>query len=144
MHVLWLQNTKKMFVFDHSLGTVTLISIPFTSYNALPSLEQYRLSLKIWGTVQNTSKSKKQTNIGFLMLNDHKSALHLEGVTFYKVIRNSNGTETILNLLLFSNCQLEKMRFIHSFDNMFLFSNHNVTHMNASKQYKENRGVRAF
>ena len=34
--------------------------------------------------------------------------------------------------------------YIHSFDNMFLFSNHNVTHMNVSKQYKENRGVRAF
>ena len=27
---------------------------------------------------------------------------------------------------------------------MFLFSNLNVTHMNVSKQYKENRGVRAF
>ena len=27
---------------------------------------------------------------------------------------------------------------------MFLFSNNNVTHMNVSKQYKENRGVRAF
>ena len=54
--------------------------------------------------------------MGYLMLKDHKSALHLEGVTFDKVIRNSNGTETILNFLLFSNCQLETMRFIHSFD----------------------------
>ena len=36
------------------------------------------------------------------------------------------------------------MRFIHSFDNMFLFSNRNVTHMNVSKQYNENRGVRAL
>ena len=27
---------------------------------------------------------------------------------------------------------------------MFLFSNHNVTHMNVSKQYNENRGVRAL
>ena len=36
------------------------------------------------------------------------------------------------------------MRFIHSFDDMFLFSNRNVTHMNVSKQYRENRGVRAF
>ena len=27
---------------------------------------------------------------------------------------------------------------------MFMFSNHNVTHMAVSKQYKENRGVRAF
>ena len=33
--------------FDHSLGTVTLISIPFTSYNAFPSLVHYSLSLKI-------------------------------------------------------------------------------------------------
>ena len=36
-----------MIVFDHSLGTVTLISITFTSYNAFPSLVQYSLSLKI-------------------------------------------------------------------------------------------------
>ena len=27
---------------------------------------------------------------------------------------------------------------------MFLFSNHNVTHMNVSKQYNENGGVRAL
>ena len=78
------------------------------------------------------------------MLKDHKSAMHLERVTFDKVIRNSNETEKILNFLLFYNCQLEIMRFIHSFDNMFLFSNHNVTHMNVSKQYNENRGVRAL
>ena len=78
--------------------------------------------------------------MGFLMLKDHKS----EGVTFDKVVRNSNGTEQFLNFLLFNNCLLEIMRFIHSFDNMFLYSNHNVTHMNVSKQYKENRGVRAF
>ena len=51
------------------------------------------------------------------MLNDHKSAMHLEGVTFDKVIRNSNETEQFLNFLLFYNCQLEIMRFIHSFDN---------------------------
>ena len=82
--------------------------------------------------------------MGFLMLKEHQSAIHLEGVTFDKVIRNSNGTEQILNFLLFNNCQLEIMRFIHSFDNMFLFSNLYVTHMNVSKQYKENRGVRAF
>ena len=78
------------------------------------------------------------------MLKDHKSAMHLEGVTFDKVIRNSNETEQCLNFLLFYNSQLEIMRFIHSFDNMFLFSNHNVTHMNVSKQYNENRGVRAL
>ena len=36
------------------------------------------------------------------------------------------------------------MRFIDSFDNMFLFSNHNVTLINVSKQYNENRGVRAL
>ena len=78
------------------------------------------------------------------MLKDHKSAIHLEGVTFDKVIRNSNKTEQFLNFLLFNNCQLEIMRFIHSFDNMFLFSNHNVTHMNLSKQYNEHRGVRAL
>ena len=78
------------------------------------------------------------------MLKDHKSAMHLEGVTFDKVIRNSNETEQFLNFLLFYNCQLEIMRFIHSFDNMFLFSNHNVRHMNVSKQYNENRGVRAL
>ena len=78
------------------------------------------------------------------MLKDHKSAMHLEGVTFDKVIRYSNETEKFLNFLLFYNCQLEKMRFIHSFDNIFLFSNHNVTHMNVSKQYNENRGVRAL
>ena len=78
------------------------------------------------------------------MLKDHKSAMHLEGVTFDKVFRNSNETEPFLNFLLFYNCQLEIMRFMHSFDNMFLFSNHNVTHMNASKQYNENRGVRAL
>ena len=47
MHVRLLRKTKSMFVFDHSLGTVTLISIPFTSYNAFPSLVQYSLSLKI-------------------------------------------------------------------------------------------------
>ena len=78
------------------------------------------------------------------MLKDHKSAMHLEGVTFDKVIRNSNETEQFLNFLLFYNCQLEIMRFIHSFDNMFLFSYHNVTHMNVSKKYNENRGVRAL
>ena len=78
------------------------------------------------------------------MLKDHKSAMHLEGVTFDKVIRNSNETEQFLNFLLFYNCQLEIMRFIHSFNNMFLFSNHNVTYMNASMQYNENRGVRAL
>ena len=78
------------------------------------------------------------------MLKDHKSAMHLEGVTFDKVIRNSNETEQFLNFLLFYNCQLEIMRVIHSFDKMFLFSNHNVTHMNVSKQYNENRGVRAL
>ena len=78
------------------------------------------------------------------MLKDHKSAMHLEGVTFDKVIRNSNKTEKILNFLLFYKCQLEIMRFIHSFNNMFLFSNHNVTHMNVSKQYNENRSVSAL
>ena len=78
------------------------------------------------------------------MLKDHKSAMHLEGVTFDKVIRNSNETEQFLNFLLFYNCQFEIMRFIHSFYNMFLFSNHYVTHMNLSKQYNENRGVRAL
>ena len=75
------------------------------------------------------------------MLKDHTSAMHLEGVTFNKVIRNSNETEQFLNFLLFYNCQLEIMRFIHSFDNMFLVSNHNVTHMNVAKQYNENRDV---
>ena len=80
------------------------------------------------------------------MLKDHKSAMHLEGGggTFDKVIRNSNETEQFLNVLLFYNCQLEIMRFIHSFDNMFLLSNQYVTHMNVSKQYNENRGVRAL
>ena len=78
------------------------------------------------------------------MLKDHKSAMHLEGVTFDKVIRNSNETEQFLNFLLFYNCQLEIMRFMNSFDNMFLFSNHNVTHMNVPKPYKENHGVRAL
>ena len=69
------------------------------------------------------------------MLKDHKSVMHLEGVTFDKVIRNSNKTEQFLNFLLFYSCQFEIMCFIHSFDNMFLFSNHNLTHMNVSKQY---------
>ena len=78
------------------------------------------------------------------MLKDHKSAMHLEGVGIDKVIRNSNETEKFLNFLQFYNCQLEVMRFIHSFDNMFVFSNYNVTHMNVSKQYNENRGVRAL
>ena len=82
--------------------------------------------------------------MGFLILKDHKSAMHLEGITFDKVIRNSNETEKFLNFPLFYNCQLEIMRFIHSFDNMFLFSNHNVTHINVFKQYNENRGVRAL
>ena len=76
------------------------------------------------------------------MLKDHKSAIHLEGVTFDKVIRNSNEREQFLNFLLFYDCQLEIMHCIHSFDNMFLFSNHIVTHMNVSKQYNENRDVR--
>ena len=49
-----------------------------------------------------------------------------------------------LNFLLFYDCQLEIMRFIDSFDNMFQFSNHNVTHTNVSKQYNENRGVGAL
>ena len=49
-----------------------------------------------------------------------------------------------MNFLLFNNGPLEIMRFIHSFDNMFLFSNHNVTHMHVSKQYNENRSVRVF
>ena len=78
------------------------------------------------------------------MMKDHKSVMHLEGVSFDKVICNSNGTEQFLDFLLFYNCQLEIMRFIHSFNNMFLFSNHNVTHMNVSKQYNENRGIRAL
>ena len=78
------------------------------------------------------------------MLKGHKSAMHLEEITFDKVIRNSNQTEQFLNFLLFYNCQLEIRRFIHSFDNMFLFSNHNVTQMNVLKQYSENRGVRAL
>ena len=78
------------------------------------------------------------------MLKDHKPVMHLEGVTFDKVIRNSNKTEQFLNFLLFYSCQFEIMCFIHSLDNMFLFSNHNVTHMNVSKQYNENRGVRAL
>ena len=82
--------------------------------------------------------------MGFLMLKDHKSAIHLEGVTVDKVVRNSNGTEQFLNFLLFNNRQLEIMRLIHSFDNMFLFSNPNGTHMHVSRQYNENRGVRAF
>ena len=54
------------------------------------------------------------------MLKDHKSAMHLEGVTFDKVIHNSNETEQFLYFRLFYNCQLGIMRFIHSFDNMFL------------------------
>ena len=67
------------------------------------------------------------------MFKDHKYAMHLKGVTFDKVIRNSNETEQFLKFLLFYNCQLETMRFIHSFDNIFLFSNHNVTYMNVSE-----------
>ena len=78
------------------------------------------------------------------MLKDHKSAMHHEGVTFDKLIRNSNETEQFLSFVQFYNCQLEIMRFIRSFDNMFLFSNHYVTHMNVLKQYNENRGVRAL
>ena len=78
------------------------------------------------------------------MLKDHKYAMHLEGVTSDKVIRNSNETEQFLNFLLFYNCQLEIMRSIHSIENMFLFSNHNVTHMYVSKQYNENRGARGL
>ena len=57
------------------------------------------------------------------MLKDHKSAMHLEWVTFDKVFRNSNETEQFLDFLLLYDCQLEIMRFIDSFDNMFLFSN---------------------
>ena len=78
------------------------------------------------------------------MLKDHKSAIHLDGVTFEKVTRNSNETEQFLNFLLFYNCQLEIMRLIHFFENMYLFSNHSATHMNVSKQDNENRGVRAL
>ena len=47
------------------------------------------------------------------MLKDQKSAMHLEGVTFDKVIRNSNETGQFLNFLLFYNCQLEIMCFIN-------------------------------
>ena len=65
------------------------------------------------------------------MLKDNKSAIHL-GVTSDKAVCNSNGTEQFLNFLLFNN------------NNIFLFSNHNVTHMHVSKQYNENRGERAF
>ena len=75
------------------------------------------------------------------MLKDHKSVIHMEGVTFNKVIRATNGTEQILNFLPFNDCQLEIMRFIHLFDNNYLFSIHNVTHINVPKQYKENRDV---
>ena len=78
------------------------------------------------------------------MLKDHKSVIHLEGVTFNKVIRTTNGSEQILNFLLFNDCQLEIMRFIHLFDNMYLFSIHNVKHINVPKQYKENRDVIPF
>ena len=55
------------------------------------------------------------------MLKDHKYAMPLEGVTFDKIIRHSNETEQFLNFLLFYNCQLEKMRFMNSFDNMLCF-----------------------
>ena len=82
--------------------------------------------------------------MSFLILKDHKSAIRVEEGNFDKVVRNSNGTEQLLNFLLFNNCQLEIMRFILSFDNTFLFSNHNMVHMHISKQYNENRGVRAF
>ena len=41
------------------------------------------------------------------MLKDHKSAMHLEGVNFDKVIRNSNETEQYLNFLLFYNSSLQ-------------------------------------
>ena len=40
----------------------------------------------------------------FLMLKDHKSAMHLEGVTFDKVICNSNETEK--SLIFFTILQL--------------------------------------
>ena len=82
--------------------------------------------------------------MGLLMLKDRMSAIHLKEITFDEVVRNSNRTEQFLNFLLFNNRQLEIMHFIHFFNNMFLFSSHNVTHMNVSKQYTENRGVRAF
>ena len=70
--------------------------------------------------------------MSFLILKDHKSAIHVEEGTFDKVVRNSNGTEQFLNCLLFNNCQLDIMRFIHSYDNMFLFSNHSATYIHVS------------
>ena len=77
------------------------------------------------------------------MLKDHKSVMHLEGVAFNKVIRTTNGTEQVLNFLLFNDCKLEIRRFIHLFDDMYLFSIHIVTNtrINVPKQYKENRDV---
>ena len=47
VNVRSLQNTKQIFVFDHSLGTVTLTIISITSYNAKLSLVQYSLSPKL-------------------------------------------------------------------------------------------------
>ena len=41
--------------------------------------------------------------MGFLMLKDHKSVMHLEGIIFDNVILNSNETEQFLNFLLFYN-----------------------------------------
>ena len=73
------------------------------------------------------------------MLKDHKSAIHLEAVTFDKDVRNLNGTEEFLNFLLIRN------NAFHTFLRQYVYvSNHNVTPMNVSKQYKENRGGRAF
>ena len=56
------------------------------------------------------------------MLKDHKSAMHLEGVTFDKVIRNSNETEQFLNFLLFYDCQMEIivfLRFLRQYVSVF-------------------------
>ena len=82
--------------------------------------------------------------MSFLILKDHKSAIHVDEGTFDKVVRDSNGNKQFLYFLLFNNCKLEIMRFIHSYDNMVLFSNHYVTHIHVSKKYNEIRGVRAF
>ena len=131
MHVRCLQTTKKNdfcfspFTDKYSLRIVQCLTITGT----VKSITEIRGTVKFCGIYQNR---KKQTNT--LMLKDHKSAIHLEGVTFDKVVRYLNGKVQFMNILLFNNCQLEIMRFIHSSDNMFLFSNHNVQHRHVSKQ----------
>ena len=123
VHVRSLQNTKKtMFVSLTWYSYTDKYSLYFVQ--CLTFTVTVQPIIEIMGTVNYcriTRSRKKHTTMVFLILKNHESVIHLEGFTFDKVVRNSNGTEQFLNFLLSNNCQLEIMRFILSSTICFCF-----------------------